>query len=80
MDKNFPRLLDTLSLVPRRRKASTAEIHQQLAALGHEVSRRTVQRDLEALALEYGFDRDDRDRALGWSWPRKSYGLNRPGF
>lgn len=74
MDKNFPRLLDTLRLVPRRRKASTAEIHQQLAALGYEVSRRTVQRDLEALALEYGFDRDDRDRAVGWSWPRKSLG------
>lgn len=72
MDKNFPRLLDTLRLIPRSRKASTADIHRQLAALGHEVSRRTVQRDLEALASHYGFQCDDRDSAYGWWWPDRS--------
>lgn len=72
MDKNFPRLLDTLRLIPRSRKTSTAEIHRQLAALGHAVTRRTVQRDLEALSLEYGFECDDRDKTFGWSWPGKA--------
>ena len=71
MDKNFPRLLDTLRLIPRSRKASTAEIHRQLTALGHAVTRRTVQRDLEALSLEYGFECDDRDKTYGWRWAGK---------
>jgi predicted DNA-binding transcriptional regulator YafY len=68
MDRNFKRLLDTLKLVPRSRWANTAEIHDQLLALGHEVTRRTVQRDLEALATSYDIECDRRDKAFAWRW------------
>ena len=53
MDRNFPRLLDTLRLVPAKRYASTEDIHRHLNALGHDISRRTVERDLLALAANY---------------------------
>lgn len=36
--------------------------------MGYEVSRRTVERDLAALACEYAIECDDRDKPFGWSW------------
>jgi hypothetical protein len=51
LDKNFNRLLDTLRIVPVGRKLSTADIHSRLMSMGHDVTVRTVQRDLLALAF-----------------------------
>lgn len=68
MDRNFPRLLDTLRLVPSKRHASTEDIHRHLTALGHGISRRTVERDLLALAATYDIECDDRSRPYGWRW------------
>ena len=68
MDRNFLRLLDTLQLVPVGRKASTEQIHQNLAAMGHAVSVRTVQRDLEALASHYPLRCDAASKPYGWDW------------
>jgi predicted DNA-binding transcriptional regulator YafY len=65
MDKNFSRLVDTLHLVPSGRKATTPEIHRRLQALGYPVSRRTVERDLEALANQYGIACDARSKPFG---------------
>ena len=72
MDRNFKRLLDTLRLIPRKRWASTAQVHEGLQSLGHQVARRTVQRDLEALAAEYGIECDRREQTYGWRWQRAS--------
>ena len=68
MDRNFFRLLDTLQLVPVGRKASTEQIHQNLAAMGHAVSLRTVQRDLEALASHYPLRCYAASKPYGWDW------------
>lgn len=70
MDKNFDRLLQLLQLIPSktRGKLSTSELRDRLHARGFDVAPRTVQRDLEALAAKYGFDRDDRNKPYGWSW------------
>lgn len=68
MDRNFPRLLDTLRLIPRQRWATCAEVHAGLEAAGHQVTRRTVQRDLEALASRYAIETDRRDRTFAWRW------------
>lgn len=73
MDRNFPRLLDTLRLVPRTRHASTEDIHRHLQALGHDISRRTVERDLLALAATYDIECDDRSRPYGWRWRAGSH-------
>lgn len=68
MDRNFPRLLDTLRLVPRNRHASTEDIHRHLEVLGYDISRRTVERDLLALSAAYDIECDDRSRPYGWRW------------
>ena len=68
MDKNFARLLDTLRIVPVDRKLSTVDIHTRLTSIGHDVTVRTVQRDLLALSTSYDLICDDREKPFGWSW------------
>ena len=68
MDRNFLRLLDTLKLVPVGRKSSTEQIHRSLGAMGHAVTLRTVQRDLEALASHYPLRCDAASKPYGWDW------------
>lgn len=70
MDLNFRRLLDTLAAIPENRKASTSEIRDRLRARGYEVTMRTLQRDLDALAGEFGIVCDDRAKPYGWRWPK----------
>jgi predicted DNA-binding transcriptional regulator YafY len=69
MDLNFRRLLDTLAAIPPHRKISTSEIRDRLKARGHDVTMRTLQRDLDALAGEFGLERDDGTKPYGWKWP-----------
>jgi predicted DNA-binding transcriptional regulator YafY len=78
MDLNFRRLVDTLSAVPGHRKASTSEILERLKARGYSVTARTLQRDLEALAQEFGIERDDRAKPYGWHWPKKVRRISLP--
>src|SRR3546814_7344251 len=70
MDKNFERLLATLSIVPVNAALSTTEIHRRLSTRGLAVSHRTVQRDLESLAAAFGITCDTRSKPYGWRWPK----------
>jgi predicted DNA-binding transcriptional regulator YafY len=67
MDKNFPRLLATLQLIPAYRKITAHEVQYNLSSLGHTVDIRTVQRDLKALSEYYDIESDDA-KPLGWRW------------
>lgn len=80
MDKNFPRLLDTLTVVQRTDRLSTPEIRERLAARGHRVTARTVQRDLEALATVYPIACDMRSRPYAWRWRANAPRLSLPGM
>jgi len=80
VDKNFPRLLDTLQLIPAQGKISTPEIKRRLADRGHNTTARTVQRDLEDLALAFGLDCDIRSKPYGWSWRKAPKRLSLPGM
>lgn len=80
MDRNFNRLLDLLVLVPRQGKLSTTQLHQRLVARGHEVSARTVQRDLEELATVYPILCDDRSKPFGWNWSPHASRLSLPAM
>lgn len=80
MDRNFNRLLDLLVLVPRQGKLSTTQLHQRLVARGHEVSARTVQRDLEELATVYPIQCDDRSKPFGWNWSPHASRLSLPAM
>ena len=78
MDLNFRRLVDTLAAIPSHRKASTSEIRDRLKARGYDVTPRTLQRDLEALAREYGVECDDRTKPYGWHWPKNNPRISLP--
>lgn len=80
MDRNFQRLLDLLVLVPRQGKLSTPQLHQRLVARGHDISVRTVQRDLEDLATVYPILCDDRSKPFGWSWDPHASRLSLPAM
>lgn len=80
MDKNFARLLATLSIVPVSATLSTTEIHHRLRTRGLAVSHRTVQRDLESLAAAFGIACDTRSKPYGWRWPKGKARLSVPGM
>src|SRR3546814_1142228 len=80
MDKNFERLLATLSIVPANAALSTTEIHRRLSTRGLAVSHRTVQRALESLAATFGLTCDTRSKPYGWRWPKGKARLSVPGL
>lgn len=80
MDRNFVRLLDLLTLVPRRGRLSTTQLHQRLQARGHDVSVRTVQRDLEELTATYPIECDTRSKPFGWTWAAGAPRLSLPSM
>lgn len=80
MDRNFPRLLDTLAVLQRGAGLSTPQIRERLLARGHEVTLRTVQRDLEDLARHYPLECDRRVRPFAWRWRAGTAGIALPGM
>lgn len=80
MDRNFPRLLDTLAVLQRTGRLTTTQIKERLKARGHEVHVRTVQRDLEQLATVYPIECDDSSKPFSWSWRADARRLSVPGM
>lgn len=78
MDQNFRRLIDTLAVIPANRKASSSEILDRLRARGHDVTPRTLQRDLKTLKEEFGVERDQRSKPYGWGWPKGAGRISLP--
>ena len=52
--------LELLRRVPRGRKISTRELHEQLTEQGIARDVRTIQRQMEMLSEHFGIERDDR--------------------
>lgn len=80
MDRNFQRLLQTLQLIPTRGKISTSVLQERLGNLGHKVSARTVQRDLESLTIPFGLACDNRNKPYGWYWANENKRITVPGM
>lgn len=60
---------ETLRLIPRApRKVTADEICRRLANNGYQVSKRTVERDLDKLSLAFPLTKDDRNKPYGWQW------------
>ncbi|MFP5440563.1 MAG: helix-turn-helix transcriptional regulator [Gammaproteobacteria bacterium] len=55
---------------PEPRKIAAKDVREQLLAAGHDISARSVERDLEKLAAIFPLVKDDRSRPFGWSWMR----------
>lgn len=70
-----------LQWIPRFPQRTTArELAERLAAEGYEVSKRTVERDLESLSAAFPLLADEREKPFGWSWQREAPAFSLPGM
>src|SRR3546814_18382491 len=71
----------TLSALPRApARISAAQIAHNLEQEGHPISKRSVERDLQALSLLFPIEADERSKPSGWSWQRNAPPFNLPGI
>jgi predicted DNA-binding transcriptional regulator YafY len=61
-------------------KIDGAELEARLRGEGYEISRRTIQRDLEKLSRIFPLHCDDQSKPYGWSWSRDAEGFALPGM
>lgn len=71
-------MLQALPRAPLRTTA--ADIAGRLASEGHRISKRTVERDLQALSEAFPIECDDRSKPYGWSWMRNAPSFSLPGM
>lgn len=60
--------LEILRRIPRNRKVTASELHQQLKDVGIDRDLRTIQRQLEMLSAHFEIERDDRNKPYGYRW------------
>ena len=70
--------IELLRRIPRNRKISASEVHEQLDAIGIHRDIRTIQRQLETLSERFDIERDDSNRPYGYRWKEQSRGLMLP--
>ncbi|MBS1633874.1 MAG: WYL domain-containing protein [Bacteroidetes bacterium] len=70
--------LELLRRIPRNRKISASELHQQLKDAGLERELRTIQRQLEVLTEHFDIERDDRNKPYGYRWKERAKGMSLP--
>ena len=70
--------LELLRRIPRNRKISATELHEQLCSAGLQRDLRTIQRQLEMLSTQFDIERDDRSKPYGYRWKERANGLSVP--
>lgn len=60
--------LELLRRIPRNRKVTASELHEQLQGQGIERDLRTIQRQLGLLLEHFDIERDDRAKPHGYRW------------
>ena len=71
---------EMLNLIPKKTPGITARaLADELERLGMEVSKRTVERDLDELSRSFGIACNDKGKPYGWYWMNGS-GVNLPAL
>lgn len=70
--------LELMRRIPRVRKVTAKELHEQLADSGMGRDLRTIQRQLEMLSEHFDIERDDRNKPYGYRWKDRAKGLALP--
>lgn len=70
--------LELLRRIPRTRKVTAAELHEQLTSAGLPRDLRTIQRQLEMLSEHFEIERDDRNKPYGYRWKERASGMSLP--
>lgn len=71
-------ILDILQRIPRRSFTTSTHLHEQLQAAGHTITRRTLQRQLDAIVRHFPIECDTRGKPFGYRWLDGAQGLNLP--
>jgi predicted DNA-binding transcriptional regulator YafY len=70
-----------LRMIPRHPQVITAtELKRKLEDEQYTVTKRTVERDLQALSVVFPLMLDERSRPFGWSWQSDANNFNIPGL
>lgn len=70
-----------LERIPRYpHKITAGQLTGQLHAEGHDVSKRTVERDLTSLSAVFPLTSDERVKPFGWSWQKDAPQFSLPGM
>jgi predicted DNA-binding transcriptional regulator YafY len=70
-----------LKLIPREPRAlSTPEIWNRLRSSGYDITKRSVERDLDSLSGDFGYTSEIRGRTTYWFWPGHTAGFDVPGM
>lgn len=72
--------VELLRRIPRGRKITASDLHQQLKDAGIERDLRTIQRQLEMLSEHFEIERDDRSKPYGYSWLEQAKALAVPNL
>lgn len=73
-------VLEILKRIPKTRRVSAPELHQQLSEAGIERELRTIQRQLDMLAENFDIERDERNRPYGYRWKEQARGFSAPAL
>lgn len=72
--------IELLRRIPRGRKVTATELHEQLKDAGFDRDLRTVQRQLEMLSEHFEIERDDRNKPYGYRWLEQAKALAVPNL
>lgn len=70
--------LELLRRIPRGRKITARELHEQLLHAGIARDLRTIQRNLEMLCDHFDIECDNRSRPYGYRWLENANGVSLP--
>lgn len=70
---------EVLKRIPKHRKVTASELHQELISAGIERDIRTIQRNLEMLSEHFDIEKDSRSKPYGYSWHKHSPGFSLSG-
>lgn len=68
--------LEILRRIPRGRKITAQELHEQLLYAGFPRDLRSIQRHLDTLSEHFDIERDDRSKPYGYCWLPHANGLS----
>src|SRR5690606_23509364 len=72
--------LELSKRIPRRRKISAKELHDQLSQADFKRTIRTVERQLKTLCDHFPIECDDREKPYGYRWFDDAEGFSLPAL
>ncbi len=70
--------IELMRRIPRGRKISAVDLHEQIKNAGMQRDLRTIQRQLALLSAHFDIERDDSSKPFGYRWKQASKGLSLP--